>query len=89
MSETIKVTELDKIDQMQSGDCLLLVRTADDGTQQAYRIAGSDFHGQDAYDVAVAAGYTGTREEWEAQCSRVADFSIDYDPDNGSIVITK
>ncbi len=89
MSETIKVTELDKIESMQSGDCLLLVRTADDGTQKAYRIAGSQFNGQDAYDVAVAAGYTGTRDEWEAQVTAVADFSIKYDADSGSIVFTR
>lgn len=89
MSETINVKNLDKVDDLKEGDTLLLLRTADDGTQTAYRIEGSDFRGEDAYTVAVKAGYNGTREAWEEQCTKVADFSIEYDPDNGSIVITK
>lgn len=86
---TINVTELEKATSVQEGDTLLLVRTADDGSQTAYRVDGSNFRGEDAYTVAVAAGYAGTYEEWTAQCEKVAAFDVSYDADSGSIVIEK
>ena len=89
MANTVIVTSLEKIEEMQSGDTLLLIRTADDGTQKCYRIEGSDFHGKDAYTIAVENGYTGTEEEFEAQCRKVADFGVEFNPDEGTIVITQ
>lgn len=89
MANTVIVTSLEKIAEMQSGDTLLLIRTADDGTQKCYRINGSDFHGKDAYTVAVENGYTGTEEEFEAQCLKVADFSVTFNPEEGTIEITQ
>ncbi len=86
--DTINITQLPKATELLEGDTMALVRTADDGTQTAYQIGGMQFKGEDAYDVAVSQGYTGTREEWEQQCTKVADFSVTYDPDEGAIVIT-
>lgn len=89
MANTVNVLSLEKIASMQSGDTLLLIRTADDGTQTCYRILGSDFHGKDAYTIAVEKGYTGTVADFENQCQTVADFSVDFNPDEGTIEITQ
>ncbi len=86
--ETININQLPKADTVVDGDTLPIVRTADDNSQTAYQVDATGFRGKDAYDVAVEQGYTGTMAEWQQQCTRVADFSVAYDPDEGAIVIT-
>lgn len=85
----IEVTSLEKIGAMQDGDRLLLIRTNADASQTCYQILGSDFHGKDAYTIAQEAGYTGTREDFEAQCTKVADFAVSFNASTNSLEITK
>lgn len=85
--ETINVLSLPKADKVLKGDTLLLIRPKEDGTQECYRVEGADFRGEDAYDVAKAGGYTGTRDEWVAQIQKVSLVDIDFDSERGAIVI--
>lgn len=85
--ETIDVLSLPTTDKVQTGDTLLLIRPKADGTQECYRVEGADFRGEDAYDVAKAGGYTGTRDEWVAQIQKVSMVDIDFDSERGAIVI--
>ena len=85
--ETINVLSLPKADKVFKGDTLLLIRPKEDGTQECYRVEGADFRGEDAYDVAKAGGYTGTRDEWVAQIQKVSMVDIDFDSERGAIVI--
>lgn len=90
--ETINITSLDEVTAIQDGDTLPLVRTASDGSSKAYRIDGKTFKGADgksAYTIAKAEGYTGTEAEFEAQCSKVGDFNVEFLPDTGEIAITQ
>ncbi len=92
MAETtsiINVKDLEKVEELKEDDTMLLIRNTGTEKQTAYRIEGSNFRGEGAYEVAVKAGYTGTREEWEAQCAKVAAFAVTYDAESGSIVITQ
>ena len=66
---------------------LLLIRPKGDGTQECYRVEGANFRGEDAYDVAKAGGYTGTRDEWVAQIQKVSMVDIVFDEEKGAIVI--
>lgn len=86
--DTIDVLSLPKTDKVQTGDTLLVIRPNADGTQECYRVEGKDFRGEDAYDVAKAGGYTGTREEWEEQVRRVSKVEIFFEADNGELVIS-
>lgn len=85
--ETINVMSLPKADKVLKGDTLLLIRPKEDGTQECYRVEGADFRGEDAYDVAKAGGYTGTRDEWVAQIQKVSMVDIDFDSERGGLVI--
>lgn len=85
--ETIDVLALPKADKVLAGDTLLLIRPKEDGSQECYRVEGADFRGEDAYDVAKAGGYTGTRDEWVAQIQRVSMVDIGFDEEKGAIVI--
>lgn len=85
--ETINVLSLPKADKVLKGDTLLLIRPKEDGTQECYRVEGADFRGEDAYDVAKAGGYTGTRDEWVAQIQKVSMVDIDFDSERGGLVI--
>lgn len=85
--ETINVLSLPKADKVLAGDTLLLIRPKEDGTQECYRVEGADFRGEDAYNVAKAGGYTGTRDEWVAQIQKVSMVDIDFDSERGAIVI--
>lgn len=85
--ETINVLGLPKADKVLKGDTLLLIRPKEDGTQECYRVEGADFRGEDAYDVAKAGGYTGTRDEWVAQIQKVSMVDIDFDSERGGLVI--
>lgn len=60
---TINVTELSAVDKLNDTDTLLLIRKEGE-SQKCYRIAGSDFRGKSAYEVARDAGYEGTFVEW-------------------------
>lgn len=86
--ETIDVLSLPTTDKVQTGDTLLLIRPKADGTQECYRVEGKDFRGEDAYDVAKAGGYAGTRGEWEEQIRRVSKCDIGFESDNGELVIS-
>lgn len=86
--ETIDVLSLPTTDKVQTGDTLLLIRPKVDGTQECYRVEGKDFRGEDAYDVAKAGGYTGTRGEWEEQIRRVSKVDVGFDAEEGSLVIS-
>ena len=85
--ETIDVLALPKADKVLAGDTLLLIHPKDDGSQECYRVEGADFRGEDAYDVAKAGGYTGTRDEWVAQIQKVSMVDIGFDEEKGAIVI--
>ena len=84
--ETIDVLALPKADKVLTGD-LLLIRPKEDGSQECYRVESADFRGEDAYDVAKAGGYTGTRDEWVAQIQKVSMVDIGFDEEKGAIVI--
>lgn len=86
--ETIDVLALPKADKVLKGDTLLLIRPKEDGSQECYRVEGAGFRGEDAYDIARAGGYTGTREEWEEQIRRVSMVDIGFDEERGSLIIT-
>lgn len=86
--ETIDVLSLPTTDKVQTGDTLLLIRPKADGTQECYRVEGKDFRGEDAYNVAKAGGYTGTRGEWEEQIRRVSKVDVGFDAEEGSLVIS-
>ena len=45
------------------------------------------FHGEDAYDIAKAGGYTGTREEWAEQIRRASNVDVTFDGTTMEIVI--
>ena len=85
--KTIDVLALPRAEKVQDGDTLLLVRQNADGTQACYRVNGMTFHGEDAYDIAKAGGYTGTREEWEEQIRRASNVDVTFDATTGEIVI--
>ena len=85
--ETIDVLSLPKADKVLTGDTLLLIRPKEDGSQECYRVESADFRGEDAYDVAKAGGYTGTRDEWVAQIQKVSMVDIGFDEEKGAIVI--
>ena len=85
--ETIDVLALPKADKVLKGDTLLLIRPKEDGSQECYRVEGTDFRGEDADEVAKAGGYTGTRDEWVAQIQRVSMVDIGFDEEKGAIVI--
>jgi hypothetical protein len=89
MSEIIDVTALDQTLNIEDSDTLLLIRTDALGTKKCYRIEGKQFRGKSAYEAAKDAGYEGTEADWQEQTSKVADFDVDFDPESGSIVITK
>lgn len=86
--DTIDVLSLPTTDKVQTGDTLLLIRPKEDGTQECYRVEGKDFRDEDAYDVAKAGGYAGTRCEWEEQIRRVSKVDIGFESDNGELVIS-
>lgn len=80
--EVIDVTKLDKAEGVKDGDTLLLIRQQGDGTSICMRTDGAQFKGTDAYDVAKANGFSGTREEWAQQVARVNEVSAAIDNAN-------
>lgn len=82
--DILNVTELSKVDALQDGDTLLLIR-ANGAAKECYRILGSDFHGKTAYQVAQELGFTGSYADWEAQVRKVANFGVDFNPSTGCI----
>ena len=86
MSNVINVTELSAVDKLQDSDTLLLIRGEGDA-RKCYRIAGSDFRGKSAYEVAKEAGYEGTYDEWAAQIKSVSGFDVSFDPATGCLSI--
>lgn len=89
----IDVTALAEVGGVQSGDVLLLIRKAADGTLSCYKVAGENFKGdkgdtgKSAYEVAVEKGYTGTEDEWNAHIAAISGDMVTYDATNGEIVI--
>lgn len=88
-TNTINVLNLAEVADLKDGDTLLLIRDDGQGNKTCYRIEGRSFRGKSAYEVARENGYTGTEDDWAAQAMKVANFDIDFDPEDGSIVITK
>lgn len=84
----IPVNTLPSVSSIEDTDTLVLVRDNGDNTQSAKKIIANQFQGKDAYLVAREQGYTGTREEYNTQCSYVATFGMDYDPSDCSIIFT-
>lgn len=80
--DVIDVTKLDKAEGVKDGDTLLLIRQQGDGTSKCMRTDGAQFKGADAYDVAKANGFSGTREEWAQQVARVNEVSAAIDNAN-------
>ena len=85
-NNVVNVTDLEQAGALQDGDTLLLIRKTDTG-QACYRIAGSDFRGKTAYEVAQEMGFAGSYADWQAQLSKVSSFGVDFDPDEGTINI--
>lgn len=81
------VTTLPKATSVKDTDSLLLVRYNEDGSQTLFRVEGRDFIGRDAYEVAKEQGYTGTREQWEAQIAKISGADISLDATTGELVI--
>lgn len=81
------VTTLPKATSVKDTDSLLLVRYNEDGSQTLFRVEGRDFIGRDAYEIAKEQGYTGTREEWEAQIAKISGADISLDATTGELVI--
>lgn len=88
-TDIVDVTELSQTFELQEGDTLLLIRDDGSGAKKCYRIEGKQFQGKSAYEVAKELGYEGSEEEWNAQTAKVANFDVDFEPETGSIVITK
>ena len=88
-TDIVDVTELSQTFELQEGDTLLLIRSDSSGAKKCYRIEGKQFRGKSAYEVAKELGYEGSEEEWNAQTAKVANFDVDFEPETGSIVITK
>lgn len=88
-TNTINVLNLTETIDLKDGDTLLLIRDDGQGGKTCYRIEGRTFRGKSAYEVAKENGYTGTEADWAAQATKVANFDVDFDPEDGSIVITK
>ena len=80
--EIVDVTKLQKADGVKDGDTLLLIRQQGDGTSICMRTDGAQFKGADAYDVAKANGFSGTREEWAQQVARINEVSAAIDNAN-------
>lgn len=80
--EIVDVTKLQKAGGVKDGDTLLLIRQQGDGTSICMRTDGAQFKGTDAYDVAKANGFSGTREEWAQQVARVNEVSAAIDNAN-------
>lgn len=80
--EIVDVTKLEKAEGVKDGDTLLLIRQQGDGTSICMRIDGAQFKGTDAYDVAKANGFSGTREEWAQQVARINEVSAAIDNAN-------
>lgn len=80
--EIVDVTKLQKAESVKDGDTLLLIRQQGDGTSICMRTDGAQFKGTDAYDVAKANGFSGTREEWAQQVARVNEVSAAIDNAN-------
>ena len=80
--EIVDVTQLQKAEGVKDGDTLLLIRQQGDGTSICMRTDGAQFKGADAYDVAKANGFSGTREEWAQQVARVNEVSAAIDNAN-------
>lgn len=80
--EIVDVTKLQKAEGVKDGDTLLLIRQQGDGTSICMRTDGAQFKGTDAYDVAKANGFSGTREEWTQEVARVNEVSAAIDNAN-------
>ena len=80
--EIVDVTKLQKAEGVKDGDTLLLIRQQGDGTSICMRTDGAQFKGTDAYDVAKANGFSGTREEWAQQVARINEGSAAIDNAN-------
>lgn len=80
--EIVDVTKLQKAEGVKDGDTLLLIRQQSDGTSICMRTDGAQFKGTDAYDVAKANGFSGTREEWAQQVARINEVSAAIDNAN-------
>jgi hypothetical protein len=80
--EIVDVTKLQKAESVKDGDTLLLIRQQGDGTSICMRTDGAQFKGTDAYDVAKANGFSGTREEWAQQVARINEVSAAIDNAN-------
>lgn len=97
MADTINVTGLTEVTDVQTDDTLLLIRKLTDGTREAKRIVASNFRGEDAYAVAVEKGYTGTYADWQSLVGEIAtaadtlanisEVNVDFDADAGEVVI--
>lgn len=83
---TINVTELSAVDKLNDTDTLLFIRKEGE-SQKCYRIAGSDFRGKSAYEVARDAGYEGTFVEWQEQVKTISKFTVSFDPKSGCLSI--
>ena len=80
--EIVDVTKLQKAEGVKDGDTLLLIRQQGDGTSICMRTDGAQFKGTDAYDVAKANGFSGTREEWTQEVARINEVSAAIDNAN-------
>lgn len=80
--EIVDVTKLQKAEGVKDGDTLLLIRQQGDGTSICMRTDGAQFKGTDAYDVAKANGFSGTREECTQEVARINEVSAAIDNAN-------
>lgn len=71
--EVKEVTGLEKVERVIDDDVLLLIRPLTDGSQKCYSVKGRLFHGEDAYQIAVKNGFTGTYEDWQDAVKKVVD----------------
>ena len=71
--EVKEVIGLEKVERVLDDDVLLLIRPINDGSQKCYSVRGRDFHGEDAYQIAIKNGFVGTYEEWQDAVKKVVD----------------
>lgn len=84
--DMVNVTDLQEAGGLQDRDTLLLIRDTGTG-KQCYRIAGANFNGKTAYEVAQEMGYTGSYSDWQEQISKASSLNVDFDPEDGCLVI--
>lgn len=76
---TMSVVSLPQAERVGDGDTLLLIHNEEDGSQKCYRVVGSNFKGEDAYDIARKNGFSGTYEEWVTEVNKTTEVAAAVD----------